>query len=305
MKPFVLCLVGLSYLSYGCVGQSQAQTTPTSSPLPSVISGESGNKRSLDIRLTLSSPDDLQVQEGDEVKQGQILADRTRERQRLNAQRKQLEIQIQKLAQPIAGPPPARQIPEVAGLPTASFLDEVAAVEQAQLKVQQAERNLTQQQRTLDLLQSMPDAQLPEETVPHETEVLQQRQQELDQAQAELQLSEAKLAQAQSDRQHEEYEHSLEMSKRAIAIQQSEQQRQTQLQEQQRQEQERAYQIAQLEEKMTALNAQLFELSAVRSPFNGVIRRIKYEGQNDSNLIVVLSLTADSSTSSGPGERTN
>ena len=295
--------MGLSLLSYGCAGQLQAQTPATSAPrTPAIVTGEqNGNRRSLDIKLTLTAPEDLKVQEGDRIEVGQILADRTRDRTRLEAQRKQLELQMQRLQQAIPGPPPARQVPEVAGLPPASFLDEVADIERARLKVEAAERNVTQQQRTLDLLQSMPDSNLPEETIPHETEMLTQRQRELDQAQADLDFAEAKLSQAQADRQHEEYVHSLEMSKRAIAIEQASIQRQQQLQEVQRQEQERAYQVAQMEEKIAVLNAQLFELSAVRSPFSGIIRRIKYEGQNDSNLIVVLSLVADSSAASSDG----
>jgi hypothetical protein len=282
---------------YGCAGQLQAQT-PTQ-PSPMMITGEqSGNRRSLDIKLTLTAPEDLKVQEGDRIEAGQIVADRARDRTRLEAQRQQLELQMQRLQQAIPGPPPSRQVPEVAGLPAASFLDEVADIERARLKVEAAERNAMQQQRTLDLLQSMPDRHLPEETIPHETEMLRQRQRELDQARADLDFAEAKLSQAQADRQHEEYVHSLEMSKRAIALEQSQIQRQQQLQEVQRQEQERAYQVAQMEERIVALNAQLFQLSAVRSPFSGVIRRIKYEGQNDSNLIVILSLVADSPTSS-------
>jgi biotin carboxyl carrier protein len=290
----VLCLVGLSGLSYGCAGHLQAQTPSPSVTTPSIITSDStSNRRSLDVRLTLSSPDDLKVQEGDRVEQGQILADRTRDRERLEAQRRQLEIQMERLQQPIPGASPSRPVPEVAGLPPASFLSQVAEIERARLKVEQAERNLMQQQRMLDMLSSMPSASLPEATIPHETEVLEQRRREFTQAQADLQLAEAKLAQAQAERQHQEYVHSLEMSKRAIAIQQAEIQRQQQFQEQQRQEQERAFQVAQMEEKIAALNAQLFQLSAVRSPFSGTIRRIKYEGQQDQNLIVVLSFTAD------------
>lgn len=282
-------------MSYGCVGQSYAQSPATNTPTPAIITGEqNGNRRSLDIKLTLTAPEDLKVQEGDRIEVGQILADRARDRTRLEAQRKQLELQMQRLLQAIPEPAAARQVPEVAGLPAASFLDEVADIERARLKVEAAERNVMQQQRTLDLLQSMPDSNLPEETIPHETEMLTQRQRELDQARADLDFAEAKLSQAQADRQHQEYVHSLEMSKRAIAIEQAAIQRQQQLQEVQSQEQERAYQVAQMEEKIAALNAQLFELSAVRSPFSGVIRRIKYEGQNDSNLIVVLSLVAES-----------
>jgi DNA repair exonuclease SbcCD ATPase subunit len=149
----------------------------------------------------------------------------------------------------------------------------------------------------LDMLQAMPDANLPEATVPHEEEVLAQRQQAIAQANADLQLAEAQLAQAQQERQFQEYQHSLEMSKRAIAIEQARLQRQEQLQNQQEQEQQRSYQLAEIQVQMQALETQLAQLSAVRSPYSGVIQRIKYEGQNDQALTVELTLVVSGSTS--------
>ncbi|HEY9664350.1 MAG TPA: hypothetical protein V6C65_38390, partial [Allocoleopsis sp.] len=259
----------------------------------------------LQLTLTLSTPEDLKVREGDHVKVGQILSDRVRERQRLAAQQTQLQLQMERLDQPIPGPPAVQPIPEVAGLPPASFLDEVAAVEQAKLKVEQAERNVTQQQRLLDMLQSRPAEQLPEATLPHETEVLKQRQQELDQARADQQLAEAKLNQAQSDRQYQEYQHSLEMSKRAITIQQAQLQRQEELQRQQIEERDRSFQLAQLQSQMQQLETQLLTLSAIRSPYNGTIQRVKVQQQRDQNLMVELVLVADPAPNlSQPGEGT-
>ena len=295
---FLIYSAGLILLALmsGCAGEAASQSAPTLAE-PTVMTGsEASTTQRLTIKLTLSSPADLKVREGDRVEAGQIISDRIRDRQRLEAQRRQLQIQIQQLQQPIAGPPPARPVPEVAGLPPASFLDEVAAVERQRVTVQQAERS-AQQQRMLDMLQAMPDANLPEATVPHEEEVLAQRQQAIAQANADLQLAEAQLAQAQQERQFQEYQHSLEMSKRAIAIEQARLQRQEQLQNQQEQEQQRSYQLAEIQVQMQALETQLAQLSAVRSPYSGVIQRIKYEGQNDQALTVELTLVVSGSTS--------
>jgi hypothetical protein len=85
------------------------------------------------IRLTLSSSTDLKVREGDEIAKGEVLADRTRDRTRLDAQKRQIQLRIARLKQPIAGAPLAKPIPEVAGLPPTSFLDEAAKVSQAQV----------------------------------------------------------------------------------------------------------------------------------------------------------------------------
>ena len=297
----VLCLIGLSMLSSGCAGQANSQAI-SSSPTPQIVTGEKGSRQRLSLKLTLSSPEDLKVREGDQVKDGQILSDRLRERQRLEAQKRQLQIQMARLKAPIVGAPPARPIPEVASLPPASFLDEVAEVERQRVMVQRAESVVGNQQRMLDLLASMPAGQLPEATLPHEQEVLKQKQQELDQARAEMQLAEAKLAQAQQDRQYQEYLHSLEMSKRSIAIQQGELQRQEQLQRQEEQERDRSFKLAQLETQMQQLDSQLFSLSSVRSPFNGKIQRLVWQGQTDQNLVVELTLIADAgSAASGEG----
>jgi len=296
---FLIYPAGLILLALmsGCAGEAASQSAPTSTEPTVMTGGEASTTQRLTIKLTLSSPADLKVREGDRVEAGQMISDRIRDRQRLEAQRRQLQIQIQQLQQPIAGPPPARPVPEVAGLPPASFLDEVAAVERQRVTVQQAERSAQQQQRMLDMLQAMPDANLPEATVPHEEEVLAQRQQAIDQANADLQLAEAQLAQAQQERQFQEYQHSLEMSKRAIAIEQARLQRQEQLQNQQEQEQQRSYQLAEIQVQRQALETQLAQLSAVRSPYSGVIQRIKYEGQNDQALTVELTLVVSGSTS--------
>lgn len=301
---FFLYPAGLLLLALlsGCAGRADSQEAQNTTA-PIVIRGDRSSTERLTLKLTLSSPSDLKVREGDQVSAGQVLSDRLRDRQRLEAQKRQLQLQIQQLQQPIAAPPPARSIPEVAGLPPASFLDEVAAVERQKVIVAQHERSMQQQQRMLDMLDSMPDANLPEATVPHETERLAQRQQELNQANADLELTEAQLAQAQQERQHEEYLHSLEMSKRAIAIEQGRLQRAEQLQNQQEQENQRSFQIAQITAQLQVIDTQLAQLSAVRSPYAGTIQRVSYEGQTDQNLVVELTLVtaADSSSSSPTG----
>lgn len=301
-----LLLIGLSSYLTSCTpppSPSLSLSPPSPSPSPHLLTANKPHptRQRLSLKLTLSKPDDLKVQEGDRVMAGQVLSDRRLDRQRLEAQKRQLQLQLDRLKTPIAGPPPVRPIPEVSGLPAASFLDEVAEVERQRVKVTQAESQVMNQQRALDLLSGMPD--LPAATLPHEQEVLKQRQQELDQSRAELQLAEAQLAQAQQDRQYQEYLHSLEMSKRTIALQQADLQRQEQLQRQQEQERDRSFQVATLSSQMQQLDTQLSALAAVRSPYSGKIQRISWEAQNDQNLMVELTLIADdASPDRGSGE---
>jgi hypothetical protein len=266
---------------------AQAPTVTTSpTPSPSPIASTKRFK----LRLTLSNPTDLKVREGDRIAAGQILADRATDRQRLDYQKAQLQLQIKKLQQPVTAPPPAREVPEIAVLPSPSFLSEVAEVERQKVLVGKADRLRTMQQRKLDLLESLPQNELPEATLPHEREVLADKQREFDQAQAELDIATAKVGQAQKEREYREYLHSLEVAKRAISLQQQELQRQQQLQHQEDQERDRSFKLAQLQAQLQQLETQLLDLAAIRSPYSGTIQRLKFEGQSDRALVVELTL---------------
>ena len=78
------------------IAVAQEATSPSSpvSPKPKARRSE---PRNIKISLTLSSPQDLKVKQGDEVVKGQVLSDRTTERTRLLARKKQLELSLEKL----------------------------------------------------------------------------------------------------------------------------------------------------------------------------------------------------------------
>jgi len=293
--------LGLAALLSGCAAQAVsrekiAQAVPQEAPIE-IQDIEPPQRRRLILKITVASPSDLLVREGDRIEEGQILADRARDRTRLEAQLERLHLQLERLRQPIPGPPPTREVPQIAGLPPASFLAEVAEIERMRLKVEAAERNLQQQQRMVDMLDALPDEEVPEAVLPHEREVLAQRQRELDQAKAELALAQGKLAQRQQERQFQEYQHSITVANRQLQIEQNQLERQAQLQRQQQAERDRSFQIAQLESQKSQVEMQLVSLAAVRAPWTGRIQRIRWEEQRDQNLVVQLTLVAD-------GERT-
>jgi multidrug efflux pump subunit AcrA (membrane-fusion protein) len=288
----------IALMLIGCTAQAQL---PSSAPSPTTITSEVEPQQQgrFKLRLTLSSPEDLKVREGDPIAAGQVLADRVRDRQRLETQKEQLQLQITQLQSPIAPLAAEHPVPEVAALPSPSFLGEVAEVERVKTLVTKAEKSKELAQRKLDLLQSLPRAEVPEATIPHETEVLAEKGRDLDQMNAELELAKAKLGKAQKDREYQEYLHSLELSQRAIAIEQANLQRQSQVQKQAEQLQARSFQLAQLTAQMQALEAQLVSLSAIRSPYAGTVQRIKVEGQTDQALAVELVLVISHSSRSG------
>ncbi len=301
LMTVVACLSGCADQSGSSMVSAQAQPVPQ----PTIQLGEGvGSSRNLTLKLSLSSPEDLRVREGDWVMAGQVLAERVRDRLRLSGQRRELLLQIARIKQPIPAPAPLRSVPEVASLPAPSFLEQVAEVERMRLKAEAAQRNREAQQRKLDLLQSLPASEVPEAVMPHEQAVLAERQRQVDQANAEVSLAQARLVKAQHDRQYQEYLHSLEVSKREIALQQAVLQHEQQLQERTQQERDREFQLAQLNAQLQALDAQLQALSSTRSPYSGKIRRIKWTGQMDQTLSVELSLSMAANSGVGsPGDR--
>ncbi len=82
------------------VAVAQEATSP-SSPVPPKPKARRSEPRNIKISLTLSSRQDLKVKQGDKVVEGQVLSDRTTERSRLLARKKQLELSLEKLNLPL------------------------------------------------------------------------------------------------------------------------------------------------------------------------------------------------------------
>lgn len=211
---------------YGADTTVEAQT-PVQSPTPRPAASpakQSGLPRLLKVGLSLSSPKDIKVRQGDMVAAGDVLADRAEERSRLTAQHQELVLALGRIqARTITTPPAPAPIPTVKGLPPTSYAEEEAAIRAAATYVQQAERAFQLQQENLkgapleesagvqkaavevQNRQRIVDTQLrkidtvallqdlPPSVNMHEQAVLKQRSAELEQAQAEYQLAQAKL----------------------------------------------------------------------------------------------------------------
>lgn len=287
-------LIAVLLLMAGCTAQaqnSQPSPSPTVVPISQPSSTPPGRaSQRFTLRLTLSAPEDLKVKESDIVVVNQVLSDRTRERQRLEAQKRQLDIQIQRLKQPIPAPLPLRRIPDIAPLPIDAFDEEQAAIAQAKLHLEKIERDRDNQQRKIDALSTLPPNEVPVIVVAHEGEKLKQRDSDVQQAQSELRLTEAKLENAKRNYQYQSYQYSLELSKRDISIQQQQLEHERQQQEQGQRQRDRDFQIAQVTAGLQNIETQLAALSIVRSPYNGKIQRVKWQGQDNQNLSVELTL---------------
>jgi multidrug efflux pump subunit AcrA (membrane-fusion protein) len=98
---------------------------------------------------------------------------------------------------------------------------------------------------------------------------------------------------------YREYEYSLALAQRQEQENQQRLAYAEQLQRVEEQQRDRELQIAQLEAQLQDIHQQLAELSTVRSPYRGTIRRVKWLGQSDTRLTVEITLAIGSSPDGG------
>ena len=273
----VLGIIGFLWL--GRTLPTQGQAPAVQPPQPQLITTPpvSTQPRVLTFTLSLSEPDDLKVRQGDYVTSGDVLADRTRERSGLQSQLQNTQISLQRIqAQQVLDPPQPLPVPPVSGLPPVFYGTQEASI-------RGIEDNIDLQKRKIDLLGTMRPSEVPPAMREHEDRILEKLYRDLE-------LAKAELSQAREKRAFQEYEHSLAMARRA---EESNQQRLMHSQQQQQAEQQRrekAFQEAQLQGQVEEINAKLIDLSTVRSPYAGTIRRVKWLGQSDNRLSVEITL---------------
>lgn len=321
--------------------------------------GSNGSPNTLKLDLTVSSPKDLKVREGDTVVAGEVLADRVEERERAQAQLQALELEYKQLAtKTILVAPPRVQVPAVKALPPISYEEEEAQIAAAEVAVRQAERAFQLQQQSLKTppieesavvervgvevanrqrlvnnqkrkidavarLENLPDA-----VMPHEQEVLKQKDAELQQAEADYRQAQAKLnaaSQAQTEklfslgvalekagtdqriaiaklqtkkdaRAYTEYEASVTAAQRAEQRDFAITSHLRQQQEIEQQQRDRSYQLAQIKAKIAAVKQQLSLVSVVTSPYTGTVKVIKVQKQTNNSLSVEITLAVSGST---------
>lgn len=202
------------------------------------------------------------------------------------------------------------------------FITVKASVDFAKAAAEQAYRNVELQQRKLDTVNGLKN--LPPEISIHETEKLKQKQTEwekakadydlkvaefeqvkgvraqslaeltnkVEEARAELELTQAKYRTAKEARRRDEYEHQITVARRAeeanqaaIALSQ--------------QNLEREFKLSQLKEQKSLIDEKINQIAIVKSPYDGIIKRIKTERQTDNNIIVELSLVTDTNNNGG------
>ncbi len=283
--PYALALLAVGSVA---IAQQPSFITPTS-PL------EQPNEapRRLTINVAVTDPDDLKVTEGDRISVGQLIADRGRERQRLEAQARQLTLTLQRLEQSTITPPlPPQQPPAIA---TPTYLEETAAIDRAKADVDQTEALITAKREEMDYLGQLPN--LDPLVLEHETAKLAELQRNHTAAVREYQLALGKRSTA-------EYDYSVTMAADVSSRSHAMLSYQRQWAEFEQRLRDRDFQMSQTQLRLDEVENQIANLAVVRSPYAGRVRRIKWLGQGpDGMLSAEITLLVRSSAGTAvPGQ---
>lgn len=214
---------------------------------------------SLDAFALLDTPADLKVVQGQTVVKEQILGDRSSARERLTTQRSLLLLKLEELKQ---------QPNKIASASSTevSYAEERAKIDQAKLEVEQAGIAIAR------FLANSPWTDEAREQLNQrsEKEKLAQLEVTHEQKQAALNLAIAQLQAAKEKHREEVYK---KQSRKDTSLEQ-----------------------AQVVTQLKSIESELALLGVVRSPYAGAIKKIKWLGQSDRELVAELTIAVDSKT---------
>jgi len=259
---------------------SQTSTTPPVPMLASTVEDETpapsheqpNSPRSIKVRVTINSPADLRVKAGQQIAEGDVMADRAAQRAGLLAQRQQAQLTLDRLLH-LAERSDTGDRPT---LPTANFAEHEANIRRAELAHAAVVRAAEIQEKRINEIGKLPFPVDLEAVKQHETAKLAQLAQQEREAQANLELARAQLETARASRAYTESKDKLEIQRQHIAQSEQRQQRETL--------------IAQTRAQLTTLDQQISALAAVRAPFGGTVKKIQWEGQSNAEISVVITV---------------
>ncbi|MDJ0568583.1 MAG: hypothetical protein QNJ53_06005 [Pleurocapsa sp. MO_192.B19] len=267
--------------------------TPLSSwqsAIAQVTQTETTTPKRLTITVKVSEPDDLKVSEGEQIEKGEIIADRERERTRLTAQQKQLQLSLDRLKAASITPPAAPQVvPPTLALPPISYLEQEAAVAKTKSAIASIESELELKQEEISYLKGVKN--LDPIILEHEQAKLKQLKLNHTAAVREYQLAMGKMQTAKSSRQYQEYQASINTARRVEEMNQARLNYQRQLSEYEQRLTDREFQVTQLQEKLNNVENAIATLAVIKSPYNGTVRRVSWLGQSaDGTLTAEVTL---------------
>ncbi len=239
----------------------------------------------IEIAVNITAHEDLKIAQDMEIAKGQIISDRIPEKSRLQAQKKQLELSLERvLATSIQAPPKPLPVPSVAPLPPVNYLEHEAAIERANIAIALSQESITIKQQEIAELSQIPD--LDPITIEHEQAKLKQLQLNHQIAANELELAQGKLQTAKQQREYQEYLASITAARRVEEENQAKAFYQRQLAEYNEKIAAKEIQVTQLQEKLNDIQSQIENLQIV-SPYSGTVRNIEFLGQSEDGAIAV------------------
>jgi hypothetical protein len=258
-------------------GRGQPPLTRTRPLTPSV-------PRRLSITVNIDSPDDLKVNEGDRLTEGQIIASRDRKKQELNRYKQQVELSLAKLKsfQPLPPTIPV-EIPLLKALPPISYLEHEAAVDSAKTNIDFIEQEIQNKEEEIEFYHNL--SHVDNNIIEHEKAKLEDIKQRHTKAIKDYQLALGKLETAKNHRTYTEYEASLNKIRRIEQLNQQQQNYERDLALYQQRKSEQEFRITQLNNNLSEVQEKLNSLSNTTSPYNGTVRRIKWLGQSSDGVL--------------------
>lgn len=297
--PTILAALGtVALAAHAQVGTAPQTPSGDSAPTSGVetptlqpgTSQPSTSPRRLTIQVSVADPNDLKVKEGDRVTEGQLIADRGRERERLTSHQARLELSLTQLKGATITPPlPPAQPPAMAALPTESYMEQEAAIERAKTEVEARSRAIDLKQDEIAYLQKLPN--LNPLVLEHERVKLEELQSAHTAAVRDYQLAVGRLASAAYATARQEYQHRLNLTERVEATNRDRLEYQQQLAAYEQRLRDRDYQVSQTQLKLDEVNNAIASIAVVKAPYAGRVRRVKWLGQNpDGSLSVEITL---------------
>jgi biotin carboxyl carrier protein len=258
--------------------------------------------RTFDLRH-VAEPNDLKIKEGQQVKVGQIIADRELQRSRLSFQKQQLKISLTRLETANITPPaPPTATPTVNSLPPISYLEHEAAVEKTKAAIASVSSELDLKKQEIDYLSKVPN--LDPVILEHERTKLAELQRNHTAAVREYQLAMGKLQSAKDSRKYQEYQATVDQARRVEESNQTRLNYQRQLAEYEQRLTDREFQVTQIKTKLNEVENAISNLAQVKAPYAGVVRRVKWLGQSpDGSLTAEITLMARRESRGAEGQR--
>ena len=240
--------------------------------------------RRLSINIAIDSPEDIKVNEGDEIKKGQVIATRDRKKRELANNLFRLKSSLEKIKtlQPLPPNPPL-EIPPLTVLPPISYLEYEADIEKKKIEIDFINEEIKIKNEEIKYLSELPE--LDEKVINHEKAKLEKLKQKLTIATKEYQLAKGKYESAKSQRKYQEYQANLDKVKRIENINQQRQNYERELALYQQRKSEHEIKINELNNQISVVDEKLKTLSNSTSPYSGTIRRIKLLSQSPDGII--------------------